>query len=64
MSKVKLFIVGSGNVGGFVAYNFEDFQLGELEIQGFLDDDQKKWGKHFAGYPVLGGIDLLAGLQE
>ncbi|MGN6439111.1 MAG: NeuD/PglB/VioB family sugar acetyltransferase [Agriterribacter sp.] len=64
MNKVKLFIIGSGNVGGFVAYNFDDFQLGGFEIQGFLDEDEKKWGKSFAGYPVLGGIDLLTGLQE
>lgn len=64
MDKVKLFIVGSGNVGAFVAYNFEDFQLGGFEIQGFIDDDERKWGKNFVGYPVLGGIDIITNLQE
>lgn len=59
MNKLKLFIVGCGNVGGFVAYNFTDFNLQEFEIAGFLDDDIQKWGKTFFGYSVLGGIDML-----
>ena len=59
MSKVKLFIVGCGNVGGFVAYNFDNFDKGDFEIQGFLDDDSEKHGKVFFGYPVLGDIGVL-----
>jgi sugar O-acyltransferase (sialic acid O-acetyltransferase NeuD family) len=59
MNKLKLFIVGCGNVGGFVAYNFDNFNKENLEIQGFLDDDSQKHGKVFFGYPVLGGIGLL-----
>lgn len=59
MNKVKLFIVGCGNVGGFVAYNFDNFDKGNFEIQGFLDDDSEKHGKVFFGYPVLGDIGIL-----
>lgn len=59
MNKLKLFIVGCGNVGGFVAYNFDNFNSENFEIQGFLDDDAQKHGNFFFGYPVLGGIDLL-----
>ena len=59
MNKLKLFIVGCGNVGGFVAYNFDNFNKENFEIQGFLDDDSQKHGKFFFGYPVLGDIGLL-----
>jgi sugar O-acyltransferase (sialic acid O-acetyltransferase NeuD family) len=35
----------------------------DLSIAGFLDDDPGKRGTMFAGYPVLGGCDVLAGLD-
>lgn len=59
MSKTKLYIVGCGNVGGFVAYNFDNFTTNDFEIHGFFDDDVRKHGKIHYGFPVLGGIDLL-----
>lgn len=59
METRKLFIVGCGNVGGFVAYNFHNFNKEEFEIQGFLDDDRKKHGKKIFGYDVIGGIEIL-----
>jgi acetyltransferase EpsM len=34
-------------------------------IRGFLDDDPQRQGQTFMGYPVLGGLDLIAqGLRE
>lgn len=30
-----------------------------FEPFGFLDNDRAKWGSHFHGLPVLGGIDLI-----
>lgn len=60
MSKTKLYIVGCGNVGGFVAYNFDSFNAEGYEIQGFLDDDTYKYNKTIFGYPVLGGIDMVS----
>lgn len=59
MNKLKLYIIGCGNVGGFVAYNFDNFDSDGFEIQGFLDDDPQKHGKVFYGYPVLGNVGLL-----
>lgn len=59
MSKIKLYIIGCGNVGGFLAYNFDNFHLEKFEMQGFVDDDSQKHGKDFFGYPVLGDIELL-----
>ncbi|MCO5235622.1 MAG: acetyltransferase [Chitinophagaceae bacterium] len=59
MNKIKLYIVGCGNVGGFVAYNFDSFNTEEYEIHGFLDDDTGKYNKTIFGFPVLGGIDML-----
>lgn len=56
---MKLFIIGGGDVGKFVAYNFEIFHQTGFEIGGFLDDDATKWGKIVCGYPILGGINLL-----
>lgn len=59
MNKTKLLIVGCGNVGGFVAYNFDTFNSENFEIEGFLDDDIEKHGRIIFDYPVLGGIDMI-----
>lgn len=55
--KQPLIIIGAGNVGGFLAYNIEEF--GEYEVLGFLDDDVKKHGNSLYGLEVLGGIDSI-----
>lgn len=31
----------------------------EIHLEGFLDDDTRKHGSRFMGYPVLGGIALI-----
>ncbi|MBX3256049.1 MAG: acetyltransferase [Chitinophagaceae bacterium] len=64
MNKFNLLVIGCGNVGAFVAYNFKDFQLDDFVMQGFIDDDQEKWDKNLFGYPVLGGVDKIVHLQE
>lgn len=56
---MKLYIIGGGDVGKFVAYNFDMFHSTGFEICGFLDDDSTKWGKIVCGYTILGGINLL-----
>ncbi|MFT3947238.1 MAG: NeuD/PglB/VioB family sugar acetyltransferase [Agriterribacter sp.] len=61
---MKLYIIGSGDVGKFVAYNFDLFHSTGFEICGFLDDDKSKWGQMVCGYQVLGGINLLEKEQE
>jgi len=54
----ELLILGAGNVGGYLAYNIEEF--GGYDILGFLDDDQAKWNNQCYGISVLGGIDLIS----
>jgi len=56
--KKKLIIIGAGNVGGFLAYNMELFDL-DYDLIGFLDDDPKKIGQTFFGLPVLGSISTI-----
>jgi sugar O-acyltransferase (sialic acid O-acetyltransferase NeuD family) len=53
--KTPLLIIGAGNVGGFLAYNIEEFDQ-DFEILGFLDDDSAKIGKVLYGYKVLGPV--------
>lgn len=53
----KLLIIGAGNVGGFLAYNIDEF--GSYDVIGFLDDDASKWGKTFYGRKVLGGVNTI-----
>ncbi|WP_242919233.1 NeuD/PglB/VioB family sugar acetyltransferase [Pontibacter liquoris] len=53
--KTPLLIIGAGNVGGFLAYNLEEFDQ-EFEVLGFLDDDLSKIGKILYGYKVLGPV--------
>lgn len=61
---MRLYIIGAGDVGKFVAYNFDIFHPAGFNICGFLDDDKTKWGKILCGYPVLGGLSLLDQEEE
>ncbi len=64
MYNKKLFIVGCGNVGGFIAYNFQEFMEERYDYIEFLDDDEKKVGKKLFGYSVSGNIDFLNHITE
>ena len=33
-------------------------------LLGFIDEDRAKWQRHLRGYPVLGGMEALAGLPD
>lgn len=61
---MKLLIVGCGNVGQFIAHNFKEFNLTDVEIEGFLDDDSERWGGAICGYPVLGGVNQLEKIRN
>lgn len=52
---MNLYIIGAGDVGGFIAYHAQD--MGSFCVKGFLDDDVSKHGKKFYGLPVLGGTE-------
>jgi sugar O-acyltransferase (sialic acid O-acetyltransferase NeuD family) len=51
-----LYILGAGSVGGHLATNIKSYTQ-DYNIVGFFDDDDKKVGKLFCGYPVLGSIN-------
>lgn len=35
-----------------------------ISCVGFLDSDEEKWGRDFYGYPILGGMDQVAGIAQ
>lgn len=59
---MDLYIIGAGDVGGYVAYNADE--KGEFKIKGFLDDNSQKWGRFAYGFEVLGGTDILNGITK
>ena len=59
MSNKKLFIIGCGNVGGFIASNPHEFIGETYNSIEFLDDDEQKIGKEFFGYKVTGSVNSL-----
>lgn len=54
---MKLYIVGAGNVGGYIAYHAEE--MGEYKLCGFLDDDETKLGNEIYHLPVIGNVGYL-----
>lgn len=59
---MDLYIIGAGDVGGFIAYHARD--MGEFHLKGFLDDDASKHGNFYYGLPVLGCIDDILGSDD
>jgi acetyltransferase EpsM len=56
-----LYVFGAGGHGKVVA---EAAHAGtQFHVQGFLDDDQGRWGRQWDGLPVIGGLDLLSTLE-
>ncbi len=53
-----LVIIGAGNVGTHIAYNYSQYGL-DYRLVGFLDDDPAKQGKEIAGYRVIGTVERL-----
>jgi len=53
-----LYIVGSGDIAKFIAYNFDLFELENHYLKGFLDNDKSKIGTKFCGIEVY-DIDLF-----
>ncbi len=59
MYSKKLFIIGCGNVGGFIANNCHELMKNRYDSIEFLDDDEQKIGKELFGFKVTGNIDSL-----
>lgn len=53
-----IYIVGSGDIAKFIAYNFDLFELKNHYLKGFLDNDKSKIGTKFCGIDVY-DIDLF-----
>lgn len=59
---MELYIVGAGNVGGFIAYHAQE--MGNYQIKGFIDDDITKVGAQIYGYPIVGTTDYLLNINK
>lgn len=59
---MDLYIIGAGNVGGFLAYHVEQF--GDFRLKGFLDDDIAKHNEVFYDLKVVGGLDCILYTKE
>jgi|SRR5690625_1843617 len=57
MSNKDLYIIGAGDVGGFVSYHHRE--MGSFNVKGFLDNDKMKFGKQYYGLPVIGDTDVI-----
>ncbi|MFY9446108.1 MAG: acetyltransferase [Dethiobacteria bacterium] len=58
----KLVIIGAGGFAREVAWLIEDINKDkkQLDLIGFIDENEANHGKVLNGYPVLGGFDYLA----
>jgi sugar O-acyltransferase (sialic acid O-acetyltransferase NeuD family) len=54
---LPLYVYGAGGHGKVVAEAAH--RAGRHQIQGFLDDDPKLWGRAWNEQPVLGGLNVL-----
>jgi len=59
---MDLYIIGAGDVGGFLAYHVSD--MGSFNLKGFLDDDVSKHGKSYYESPILGFIDDIISVKR
>ncbi|MGL5244556.1 MAG: acetyltransferase [Sarcina sp.] len=62
----NIIIIGSGGVGKETAWiiNQINNKSYQYNIIGFIDDDEKKWGKLINGFKVLGGVNFLEEYYE
>jgi len=54
---MDLYIIGAGDVGGFLAHHLEE--VGHFKLRGFIDENVTKHGRAFYSYKVLGGLDFI-----
>ncbi len=58
----RILIIGAGKTGNSL---YETVKTSKgYEIAGFLDDDEKKWGRSVGDAEVIGGTALLPGLMK
>lgn len=59
---MDLYIIGAGNVGGFLAYHAQE--MGDYRPVGFLDDDKSKHNQIIYDLSVIGGVEHILGTQK
>jgi len=64
-----LVIIGAGGFGREASLLVEEInrcsnRVEKWHLVGFIDEDSKLWGRKLRGYPVLGGLDVLAELDS
>ena len=62
----NIIIFGAGGFGMEVAWLLEEINRREplWNLLGYIDQDEKKWGKEYFGYGVLGSFDYLKRLSS
>lgn len=53
-----IYIIGSGDIAKFIAYNFDLFGLENHYLKGFLDNDKSKIGTKLCGFDIF-DIDVF-----
>ncbi len=61
---VRTLVVGAGESGIRTVQNLQDSREVGYRVMGFVDNDNKKWGKKVSGIPVLGGEDNLMSIVD
>ncbi len=55
----RVLVVGAGRVGRELAQAVRSYRWAGLELVGYVDDDEAKRGKIYAGGPVLGTLEEI-----
>lgn len=58
-NNIRILIVGAGKAGELICQDLAKDKHSAFEVIGFIDDDEKKQGKHIHGVPVLGTVPDL-----
>ena len=61
---MKLVCLGASNPETIRVINAIKKNNKDFEFLGFVDNDPKKWGKEFYGYPIFGGLDKVKKLAK
>ncbi|MGE5376008.1 MAG: sugar transferase [Bacteroidota bacterium] len=60
----RMILVGAGKAGQTIAELYQKLDVRSFTIVGFVDDDKRKVGREFFGFPVLGTSSQLLSLID